>query len=71
MCAANIFLKLLPYWFFDVIGGIFVESTQESAEGIPGLMNVPILGHLFKSQKKQTVKDELLIFITPRIMHTK
>jgi len=53
-----------------VIGGIFVESTQDSAEGIPGLMNVPVLGHLFKSQKKQTVKDELLIFITPRIMHT-
>ncbi len=53
-----------------VIGGIFVESTQESAEGIPGLMNVPVLGNLFKSQKKQTVKDELLIFITPRILHT-
>ncbi|MEE4255172.1 MAG: type IV pilus secretin PilQ [Desulfuromusa sp.] len=52
-----------------VIGGIYVENTQDSEEGIPGLMGVPILGNLFKSQKKQTVKDELLIFITPRIMH--
>ena len=52
-----------------VVGGIFVENIQESAEGIPGLMNIPILGNLFKAQKKQTTKDELLVFITPRIMH--
>ncbi|MCK4691025.1 MAG: type IV pilus secretin PilQ, partial [Desulfuromonadales bacterium] len=51
-----------------VIGGIFIENIQESEDGIPGLMHIPILGHLFKSSKKQTVKDELLIFITPRIM---
>jgi type IV pilus assembly protein PilQ len=51
-----------------VIGGIFVENIQESEDGVPGLMNIPILGHLFKTQKKQTVKDELLIFITPRIV---
>lgn len=52
-----------------VLGGIYVENEQNSDEGVPGLKNVPILGHLFKSQKKQTTKDELLIFITPRIMH--
>ena len=52
-----------------VIGGIYVESIQDSEEGIPGLMSIPVVGNLFKTQKKQTVKDELLIFITPRIMH--
>ncbi|MFO7578552.1 MAG: type IV pilus secretin PilQ, partial [Pelovirga sp.] len=51
-----------------VIGGIFVESMQESQTGVPLLMHVPGLGYLFKSNKQQTVKDELLIFITPRIM---
>lgn len=51
-----------------VIGGIFVENEQETDEGIPGLMSVPVVGHLFKTQKTQTVKDELLIFITPRIV---
>lgn len=51
-----------------VIGGIFIENIQESEDGVPGLMHIPILGHLFKSSKKQTVKDELLIFITPRIL---
>ncbi len=51
-----------------VIGGIFVENTTENESGVPGLMSVPVVGNLFKSQKKQVTKDELLIFITPRIM---
>ncbi len=52
-----------------VIGGIFVESIIESEDGIPGLMNIPLLGNLFKSQNKQVIKNELLIFLTPRIVH--
>lgn len=52
-----------------VIGGIYVENEQSTDEGIPGLMNIPVLGHLFKTQKKQIVRDELLIFITPRIVN--
>lgn len=51
-----------------VIGGIFVENIQDLNEGVPVLMHIPGLGHLFKSKQSQTVKDELLIFITPRIM---
>ncbi len=52
-----------------VIGGIFVETYVDSEDGIPWLMSLPVLGNLFKSQKKQRVKNELLIFITPRIVH--
>lgn len=52
-----------------VIGGIYVENNQDSQDGVPGLMNIPLLGNLFKSSKKQTTKDELLVFITPRIVH--
>ncbi len=51
-----------------VIGGIFVESFQTSESGVPGLMRIPGLGYFFKSNRSQTVKDELLIFITPRIV---
>ena len=54
-----------------VIGGIYVENISESSDGVPGLMNIPVLGYLFKSQKKSIVKDELLIFITPRIVREK
>ena len=52
-----------------VIGGIFVENQAEGVTGVPWLMHIPLLGQLFKSTAIQTTKDELLIFITPRILH--
>ncbi len=54
-----------------VIGGIFVENTADSDTGTPWLMDVPILGHLFKSNSKSTSRSELLIFVTPRILNDK
>ncbi|MDD5286602.1 MAG: type IV pilus secretin PilQ [Desulfuromonadaceae bacterium] len=51
-----------------VIGGIFVDSETDGDEGVPYLMDVPLLGNLFKSNAKSKTKTELLIFITPRIL---
>lgn len=51
-----------------VIGGIYVDSDQEGDEGVPYLMDIPLLGNLFKSNTKSKTKTELLIFITPRIL---
>jgi type IV pilus assembly protein PilQ len=51
-----------------VIGGIFVENETDSQSGVPLLMNVPVLGHLFKSTSKSVDRRELLIFITPKIL---
>ncbi|MCM2357105.1 MAG: type IV pilus secretin PilQ [Geobacteraceae bacterium] len=51
-----------------VIGGIYVDSDTESNTGVPFLMDIPLLGWLFKSNSKNKVKTELLIFITPRIV---
>lgn len=53
-----------------VIGGIFVDSETEGEEGVPWLMDVPLLGNLFKSKTYVKGKSELLIFITPRILNT-
>jgi len=53
-----------------IIGGIFVDSDTEGQEGIPWLMDVPILGNLFKSTSTTKNKSELLIFITPRILNS-
>jgi type IV pilus assembly protein PilQ len=53
-----------------VIGGIFVDSDNDSEDGVPYLMDIPLLGKLFKSKNKTKVKTELLIFITPRILNT-
>lgn len=51
-----------------VIGGIYVDSDTDSNTGVPFLMDIPLLGWLFKSNTKQKTKSELLIFITPRIV---
>lgn len=51
-----------------VIGGIFVETESESETGVPLLMHIPILRHLFKSTNQSSRRNELLIFITPRIL---
>ena len=35
---------------------------------MPGLANIPLLGYLFKNRRSRTDNDELLIFITPRVI---
>jgi type IV pilus assembly protein PilQ len=51
-----------------VIGGIIKRNEQNSVTGWPGLKDVPLLGWLFKTQKDTDTANELLIFITPRIV---
>jgi len=51
-----------------VIGGIIKRNEQNSVTGWPGLKDVPLLGWLFKTQKDTETANELLIFITPRIV---
>jgi type IV pilus assembly protein PilQ len=51
-----------------VIGGIIKKSETQGQGGWPGLSKVPILGWLFKNDTKRRQHDELLIFITPRIV---
>ncbi|GLI37057.1 type IV pilus secretin PilQ family protein [Geobacter hydrogenophilus] len=51
-----------------VIGGIYVDDDTETNTGVPFLMDIPLLGWLFKSNNKTKTKTELLIFITPKIV---
>jgi type IV pilus assembly protein PilQ len=51
-----------------VIGGIYVDNDTEIDDGVPFLMDIPLLGWLFKSNSKLKQKTELLIFITPKIV---
>ncbi|MEE2775841.1 MAG: type IV pilus secretin PilQ [Acidobacteriota bacterium] len=51
-----------------VIGGIYEVSTSENEDRVPGLANVPILGALFRNKNRNNTNEELLIFITPRIV---
>jgi type IV pilus assembly protein PilQ len=51
-----------------VIGGIYQINEEESEDRVPGLHKLPVLGFLFKNRLVRTRHDELLIFITPRIV---
>jgi type III secretion protein C len=51
-----------------LIGGYYFEEKQESESGVPLLMHVPVLGHLFRSTAKNTRQMERLVLITPRIV---
>ena len=51
-----------------VLGGIMETERRESVKKVPGLGDVPILGDLFKSKSKINNRDELLIFVTPKIL---
>ncbi|MEO8198471.1 MAG: type IV pilus secretin PilQ [Thermoanaerobaculia bacterium] len=51
-----------------VIGGIYKVSTDQGQDRVPGLANIPILGHLFKNRRRNDSNEELLIFITPRVI---
>jgi type IV pilus assembly protein PilQ len=51
-----------------VLGGILTTERRESEKKVPGLGDVPVLGHLFKSNSKVNNKGELLIFVTPKIL---
>jgi type IV pilus assembly protein PilQ len=51
-----------------VLGGILETVKSRSADKVPFLADIPILGHLFKSTADISNKKELLIFITPKIL---
>jgi len=51
-----------------VLGGIMETERRDTEKKVPLLGDVPVLGNLFKSKSKTNNRDELLIFITPRIL---
>jgi type IV pilus assembly protein PilQ len=51
-----------------VIGGIYQVRDTNSQSRIPFVKDIPVLGNLFKTHSTITSHNELLIFITPRIV---
>ena len=51
-----------------VLGGILKTTSSDNSNKVPFLGDVPILGNLFKNTIKIDNKDELLIFVTPKIV---
>jgi type IV pilus assembly protein PilQ len=51
-----------------VIGGIMKDTSANSETGVPYLKDIPILGWLFKKSTWRKDLEELVVFITPRIL---
>lgn len=53
-----------------VIGGLIRDDWNESINKIPILGDIPLLGNLFRTKSTRKTKNNLLIFITPRVVRT-
>lgn len=51
-----------------VVGGIYQEVMENGIKKVPLLGDLPVIGNLFKSRSRKHERNELLFFITPRIM---
>ena len=50
-----------------ILSGLFNEERENVRTGIPGLMNLPIIGALFASSRWQRAESELLIIVSPEL----
>ena len=51
-----------------VLGGILTTNSSNVTNKVPWLGDIPVLGNLFKNTDRTNKKDELLIFVTPKIV---
>lgn len=53
----------------QILGGLISDEERQTANRVPGLGDLPIIGRLFSSQKDDNQKTELVLSITPRLIH--
>jgi general secretion pathway protein D len=51
-----------------VLGGLIDDSTQDGTVKVPGLGDIPLIGNLFKYQKRSRVKTNLMVFLRPTVI---
>jgi general secretion pathway protein D len=51
-----------------VLGGLIRERQEDGRAGIPLLMDIPVLGNLFRITSRSGTRTELLVLITPRVV---
>jgi pilus assembly protein CpaC len=51
-----------------VLAGLIQERTRHALEGVPGVMNTPVIGSLFRSRDFLNNETELVIIVTPYLV---
>jgi general secretion pathway protein D len=52
-----------------LMGGLFQEGGRTASDGLPILSSIPVIGGAFGSQRWQSDRTELVLLITPRVLH--
>lgn len=52
-----------------VVGGMITKRDEETERKVPILGDIPVLGQAFRYDFKRSLRTELLIFLTPRVVH--
>jgi type II secretory pathway component GspD/PulD (secretin) len=51
-----------------ILGGLRRDEFNEKSQGLPYLMDIPLIGHLFKNRNESVTKTEIVVFLTPKII---
>jgi general secretion pathway protein D len=54
-----------------LIGGIIDDQIQRSRSGVPFLMDLPVLGRIFRTERDQVDRTEIIILITPHVIRNR
>jgi general secretion pathway protein D len=54
-----------------VIGGLISSDAETARQGVPFISDIPVLGNLFGDNSRSNTKQNLLVFLTPHVVHTR
>ncbi|MGD0922454.1 MAG: secretin N-terminal domain-containing protein [Terriglobia bacterium] len=52
----------------NLLGGLIETKETQTASGVPGLSQIPLLGYLFSTQHRERLETEVLVMLTPRVI---
>jgi general secretion pathway protein D len=53
-----------------ILGGLIEDDNSKSGSGVPWLMDIPVLGHLFRSTSSSKARSELIVLLRPTVLPT-
>jgi len=55
----------------QALAGLISDEDRRSAGGVPGLIDLPVLGRLFSTERSDLAKTEIVLLITPRVVRNR
>jgi general secretion pathway protein D len=52
----------------NLLAGLIRDDERRTVEGVPGLIDIPVVGRLFARSKKQTQETDIVLTLTPRLV---